>query len=418
MPARYHAVMVDDAPSGYETRATADGARYILPKRELDGARWFGLILMLFGGVFSGFATFWIWGASQSLWNSQGQFQWTGLPFTLFGVPFVIAGLFPFGIGLILIAGRSEIIIRGGKLIAREKVGPFFWSRKRLTDAIERFELVRDHKFKSKRGDQLKIDNLSAFRALGSSMKPMIVAWGYQREVLERLANDLAEQCQAHGPAKLFDDPGDAIAVVDAPPEESGEETERTAAGTLPDPPADTGIVLDVHDSGVTLTIPPAGLRSKGAKGMFSFSLLWCGFTAVFTTLMIFADDRPGGSDLWFAIAFIAVFWVIGIGMLFGTLIAVKRRAIIDVVGFPPDAVLLMTRRGLFGMKQQEVSLDQIEAIRIDNSGMEVNNTPVKNLQIHRKKGKKLGLLSGRDEEELRWIAAVLRYALDVPAKV
>jgi len=45
-----------------------------------------------------------------------------------------------------------------------------------------------------------------------------------------------------------------------------------------------------------------------------------------------------------------------------------------------------------------------------------VNNRPVIELQVHPRVGKKVGLLAGRDETELRWMATQLRRALKVPA--
>lgn len=50
-------------------------------------------------------------------------------------------------------------------------------------------------------------------------------------------------------------------------------------------------------------------------------------------------------------------------------------------------------------------------------AAMEVNERPVIELQIHPVVGKKAGFLAGRDEAELRWIAAHLRRALKVPAR-
>jgi hypothetical protein len=58
-----------------------------------------------------------------------------------------------------------------------------------------------------------------------------------------------------------------------------------------------------------------------------------------------------------------------------------------------------------------------LTAIRADASSMEVNHRPVIQLQIHPRAGKKVGLLSGRNEDELRWMATRLRRALNVPAR-
>jgi hypothetical protein len=38
-------------------------------------------------------------------------------------------------------------------------------------------------------------------------------------------------------------------------------------------------------------------------------------------------------------------------------------------------------------------------------------------LQIYPRAGKKQGMLAGRDEEELKWLATRLRQALQVPAQ-
>jgi hypothetical protein len=46
---------------------------------------------------------------------------------------------------------------------------------------------------------------------------------------------------------------------------------------------------------------------------------------------------------------------------------------------------------------------------------MEMNNKPVPELHIRPATGKKYSLLAGRDEVELRWVAARLRKALALP---
>ena len=46
---------------------------------------------------------------------------------------------------------------------------------------------------------------------------------------------------------------------------------------------------------------------------------------------------------------------------------------------------------------------------------MKVNNQPVIELQIHPRGAKKVGILAGRDEAELRWIASTLRRASNLP---
>ena len=108
-----------------------------------------------------------------------------------------------------------------------------------------------------------------------------------------------------------------------------------------------------------------------------------------------------------------AAFWAIGIGVLVGAIYMGRRSATLEA-----DASRLgVETQGLFGTKRREWARAEISAIRADASGMEVNERPVIELQIHPSSGKKVGLLAGRKEDELRWMATRLRRALNVPAR-
>jgi hypothetical protein len=49
-------------------------------------------------------------------------------------------------------------------------------------------------------------------------------------------------------------------------------------------------------------------------------------------------------------------------------------------------------------------------------SGMKVNNRDVMELQVMLTSGKKLGLLSQRTDDELAWMASLLRIGIRVPS--
>jgi len=59
----------------------------------------------------------------------------------------------------------------------------------------------------------------------------------------------------------------------------------------------------------------------------------------------------------------------------------------------------------------------ELAAVRMDASGMKVNDEPVPELRIEPTAGKKVGLMAGRDEQELRWVATLLRRQLALPAR-
>src|SRR5262249_18518393 len=70
----------------------------------------------------------------------------------------------------------------------------------------------------------------------------------------------------------------------------------------------------------------------------------------------------------------------------------------------------------LFGSKRREWARSEIRTVMVGASGMEVNDTPVLELQIQGQSEKLLGFLSGRDERELAWMATVLRHTLNASA--
>jgi hypothetical protein len=104
---------------------------------------------------------------------------------------------------------------------------------------------------------------------------------------------------------------------------------------------------------------------------------------------------------------FVALFWLIGIGLLLGGINMGRRQAGLAVAG----GTLMILQTGLFGKKHREWPLSDLSSIRVGPSGMEVNDVPVLQLQIHDADGKQVGLLAGRSDEELEWLAHELRTA-------
>jgi hypothetical protein len=72
----------------------------------------------------------------------------------------------------------------------------------------------------------------------------------------------------------------------------------------------------------------------------------------------------------------------------------------------------MVIQTGLFGAKQREFPPGDLDDVRVGPSGMTVNDEPVLELHIIDGGGMKFGLLAGRSQEELRWLAAELRAVL------
>lgn len=81
------------------------------------------------------------------------------------------------------------------------------------------------------------------------------------------------------------------------------------------------------------------------------------------------------------------------------------------------DGVLTIRQIGLRKPREWRFEPGEVAAVRMGPSGMEVNEKPVMELQIQSWVGKKVGVLSQRREDELQWLAAILRQALNVRAE-
>jgi hypothetical protein len=195
----------------------------------------------------------------------------------------------------------------------------------------------------------------------------------------------------------------------------------------LPEQPADSKAVLETHADGLTITVPPAGVW-RGSAGLFSFSLMCLAFALVAGGGLL-ASGRMKGvgwKELVEVYGILLFHLVIGVSLLLGAINMGKRQAVFAMVG----ETLIVLQTGIFGSKRQKWKRAQIAGIRTGPSGMEsetstgvawndwsisrVNRTPVIELQILLHSGKKFGMLAGREEPELEWMATVLHCALDV----
>ena len=175
--------------------------------------------------------------------------------------------------------------------------------------------------------------------------------------------------------------------------------------------PADSQIKIDRFPDGVTIEVPPAGLW-RGSRGLFGFAILWNGIIGLITVCLVGAffggQNAKGNDPLWVLPLVLSIFWIAGIGLLLAAINMGQRRAALAVT----SGSLTVIQTGLFGSKQRDWAPDDLEGVHVGPSGMTVNDEPVLQLQIVDGGGNKFGLLTGRNPDELRWLAAELKTAL------
>lgn len=409
------------------------GVRFVLPPRELGQARHVGWLML--GG---------------SLFALAFLAVWMGLPMT-FGIGLVLEGnvfgllLIGFGLlgllgvryalrglqlGLVILMQRSRAVIeiRNGRLWSNEQLLVGTWKRHCPLGQIQslRVDAALSRAGKSSGSDPL--DQLGEHRlaiiASGSMDRPLTVAPGYPADVLEPLADRLAEHMQATREPidpRVFaplvgERPGEPADAAGVSVVRSGDED---PADAVVHQPAVSTARVDRRGDDLTITFPPAGLR-KGSKGLFVFAVIWLGFIGLFTALVLpqviggedFGSDLPSPWDVLAVIGFLLVFWAVGIGMLIGAISMARRRTIIDVVG----RTLLISRRTLWKTEQREFAAADLRTVELGPSGVEVNDRPIMQLSIVPRSAKAYGLLSERDDAELRWAAHELRQALGLGA--
>jgi hypothetical protein len=170
-----------------------------------------------------------------------------------------------------------------------------------------------------------------------------------------------------------------------------------------PEQPAGSRVRIEQQPNSVVLTIPPAGVL-RGSKGMFTAGLFGCSFMLLFISIVIWG---AGINDMPF-IAIGVLLLGVCIALVLGGINMGCRRAVLGVV----DGTLMVYQTGLFRAKRHEWPSGAVAAIRAGPTGTRVGGTPVVELQIQPTKGEMVGLLAGREVDELRWIATVLRNAL------
>jgi hypothetical protein len=299
--------MSEALPGDIVFHETADGVRYRLPAPRLGFMRLAGLAPLLFGLVPIGMAV-----AMGGLIVTQvlKHGHPFGIAFCACGglmlLPFLIFGLIFVFMGLWLLAGHNEIELTDTRLRAVMRVGWLRWSRRRPRDRVRQFTVVRDQRLTS-RVTFLPPHAFTVLQAECLGSKPLRLAVGFAPAWLRALASDLGRRLQVET---------DEMAARPVPVVEESADPEDIRE--RPEQPLNSQAVLERHDDGVTLDVPPVGIWAGSNKFFVIWTFLWCGMLAtVIVGLVLFA---AAGQNLpqppAYAVLFCIPFFLVGIGCL------------------------------------------------------------------------------------------------------
>lgn len=383
------------------------GVRFVLPPRGLPHLRAVGLGIIVTGLVFDGI----MMGITASAW-------WPALRGLASGPPLgpdaaaliipllLVAGMVvPLWMGSLVGFGHAELVMTATHARGLDRAGPFRYRRTVALADIARLVVdatpVKVNDRPVREGPWADIGGLMAERA-GENAKPASLVIGYPIATLTGLAEEVRERMGASVAIDAGEAPGVEIVTRD----------ESIESGPVAQPSVSTA-VLERTPEGASITLPPMGFF-KGSKGLGCFSILWLAFVSIFAVLSVgmIVKSQPFLHVLPFA-GVSTLFGAIGVGMFYAAVRSGRRTAVIDVVG--PD--LLITLQSTGAPKAHAWTRAEIDRVVVGKSGVEINETPVMELQIWPVEGKKVGLFAERSDDELRWIAWEIRAALGLDAR-
>jgi hypothetical protein len=176
--------------------------------------------------------------------------------------------------------------------------------------------------------------------------------------------------------------------------------------------PDKSDVVCEQTADGLTMSVPRSRF-TKGPLGYWFFALFWNGIVTAVMSAFLFLGPNEGLAERAFPLAMGAIFFALGIVALGVAIHMTIRRAEIAYAG----GELLVLRYGIFGKKRDWWVREQLAAIRASGSDTKINNRQLLQLEIVPVAGKSVKLLTGRDEQELAWIATQLRKTTKLPAE-
>ena len=361
-----------------------------LPPRELGTLRIVGICVLAAAGIYGV-----IW------WAILGQFGPNARAADVgdFVIPMILAS-----IGLVIflfsfVKSFTEVRLGNALVYIAEWIGPFHWERQCRITSIR--QLVIRHLFVETRTESApppQPNDLAVIVVECFGRPDLRFGHAYSRKQLVEFAEEFAAQCGKAAESKLNITP--PIEVVEA--------DEATLFQELETQPFESNTVCEHHADGVTLVVAPDAPRkiwSRAAVATLPLLVL----IAFRVWNIVAAWPNPD----WFEMVAIGISAAVICVLLLLAHYRSKRLSVLAVVGDQ----LLVNVAGLFRGKRHELDRGELYDIRSGAASPGAKENERFELQVWKRDGTKIALLSGREEMELRWMATRLRQALRLPAK-
>jgi hypothetical protein len=285
---------------------------------------------------------------------------------------------------------RSSVQLASGRLTLTEWFGPIPLRRVRPLEHVRRLVICRVQE-----GEWAKPPHNGVLEVVCQGSQSLWFAVGYPCDLLSSLAADLADHCGLPAPGE----PRDLPAAVKV----EGLFLDRVRDQDTfdqPTQPADSKVLVEQQSHGLTvLRIPPSGIHHL----IVEFLIL----TLVFGLLALYIGEKilPGPLSPVMPLAVLAAL---------GACVAhvCRRWTVLAVSG---DSLSVLRTGGLLPPRERHWQRAAIREIRMGLSPARRRAQELCALYVYFHDGKKVGTCCGRDDNELAWLATILRQALHVP---
>ena len=387
------------------------GDRFVLPYRRVAFARLAGWGLIGFGAFVTLFMVGWMWMPVSEGIEMLGKGEKFGIFLLLFGATGLIGlavslAMIVAGIAFLQNKTRTIVEIVDGRIICREKFGWASFKRKCKLQRILQFRIADGGSVETGPHNR-RFEKLGQVLVAEGDGNSFPILFGYPKELLNEVATELSHQLKLdRTPASTFQAASDLRSSDEAGVSSAIPVVHGTESQLPVERPASSTAEFEQHEQGVQFDFPRMGvLRAP----LFWFGLFWNVFITFFLVVMI--GTLIGGEDVpILAFLFLIPFVAVGVGLQLSAINSGRRRTALVTAN---DRLLVITN-SIFGQKKKQFAKSDIESIVRGPSGVEINERPVLELQIHTKDGTKHGFLTERNDDELAWVAHELNQALSL----